>query len=83
MHTCTNNVVLSLSRVYYHVFIVVSPYPIAVLLTAYCIICTFCSPAIPPPGYVLIHALCYFAARSGTSVLLRLVVAIGCLHTQL
>jgi hypothetical protein len=48
MHTCTNNVVLSLSRVYYHVFIVVSPYPIAVLLTAYCIICTFCTPAIPP-----------------------------------
>ena len=38
----------SLSRVYYHVLIVVSPSPIAVSLTAYCILYTFCIPAIPP-----------------------------------
>lgn len=45
----------SLSRVYYHVFIVVSPYPIAVLLTAYCILCTICIPAIPPAVSSYMH----------------------------
>lgn len=55
-----------------------SAIPIAVSLTAYCILCTFCIPAIPPPMSSFMHYV--ILPPVVENIGLVTVVAIGCLH---